>query len=88
VNEQGDPQTEHTEIVQPQSVPAQILKRRGAINLYYTAVGAIAAVVVFVPVISIWAAMPDVAWNGWMLSLGGFISLLGAQSVAQNGGAQ
>ena len=76
-------QGEHTELVQPQSVPAQILKRRGAINLYYTAVGAIAAVVVFVPVIAIFAAVPEPILNGWNFALAGLVAMVGAQTMQQ-----
>ena len=74
---------QHEEIVQPSNIPIQVLKRRGAINLYYTAVGALAAVVVFVPVITIFAVMPEQVWGGWNICIGGLIALIGAQGATQ-----
>ena len=71
------------DIIAPQSVPIQVLRRKGAINLYYTAVGALAAVVVFVPVIVIWAALPEQVWTGWNICIGGLIALIGAQGAQQ-----
>jgi hypothetical protein len=68
---------------QKQGVPVEVLKRKGAINLYYTAVGALAAVVVFVPVITIWAVLPEPVWNGWNICIGGLIALIGAQGATQ-----
>lgn len=70
------------------AVPMPILKRRGAINLYYIAVGALALMVLVLPVVDIWAVFPDVVWNGWLLSIGGLISLIGAQSTTQQGATQ
>jgi len=76
-------ETEQQEQPRPSFVPAPILKAKGAINLYYAAVGALPLVVLALPIISIWATFRDVVWNGWLLSIGGLISLLGAQSVQQ-----
>lgn len=74
---------QHEEIVAAQNIPIQVLKRKGSINLYYTAVGALAAVVVFVPIITIWAAMPEQIWGGWNICIGGLIALIGAQGAQQ-----
>ncbi len=78
--------------VQPKKsfVPMPILKRGGAINLYYTAVAALAIVVVMVPLLSLWAALPDQVWGGWNICIGGLVTLIGAQGATQNGqgGAQ
>lgn len=76
---------QHEEIAGPQksAVPMPILKKAGAINLYYTAVGALAAVVVFVPIITIWAVMPEQIWGGWNICIGGLIALIGAQGAQQ-----
>ena len=76
-----DEQQQDVEQPQAYGVPIQVLKRKGAINLYYTAVGALAAVVVFVPVITIWAAMPEQIWGGWNICIGGLIALIGAQGA-------
>jgi len=67
------------------AVPMPILKRRGAINLYYIAVGALAIVVVLIPVLSIWVTFPDQILGGWSICIGGLIAMIGVQSVAQNG---
>ena len=64
-------------------VPAPILKLKGAINLYYAAVAALAIVVVMIPVLAMFAAMPEQVWGGWNICIGGLVSLLGAQSVQQ-----
>ena len=69
--------------VQPAALPVEVLKNKRVINLYYVAVVALAAVVLLLPVIGIWAVFPDVVWNGWLLCIGGLISLIGAQSTAQ-----
>ncbi len=74
---------QHEDIVQPSNIPVQVLKRKGAINLYYTAVGALALVVVAVPVITIFAAMPEQIWGGWNICIGGLIALIGAQGATQ-----
>ena len=74
---------QHEEIVAAQNIPIQVLERKGSINLYYTAVGALAAVVVFVPIITIWAAMPEQIWGGWNICIGGLIALIGAQGAQQ-----
>ncbi len=66
-------------------VPMPILKRAGAINLYYTAVAALALVVVLVPILSMLAALPDQVWGGWNICIGGLVTLIGAQGAAQNG---
>ena len=76
---------QHTEFAGPaaQGVPVQVLKRKGAINLYYTAVGALAAVVVLVPVFTIFSVMPEQVWGGWNICIGGLIALVGAQGASQ-----
>ncbi len=74
---------QHEDIVQPSNIPVQVLKRKGAINLYYTAVGALALVVVAVPVITIFATMPEQIWGGWNICIGGLIALIGAQGATQ-----
>lgn len=66
-------------------VPMPILKKPGAINLYYTAVGALAIVVVLVPILSLWAVLPDQILGGWSICVGGLIAFIGAQGAAQNG---
>ena len=40
----GDEQTEHTELVQPQSVPVEILEQPGALDLYKFAIWALAGI--------------------------------------------
>lgn len=62
-------------------VPAPILKAKGAINLYYTAVAALAIVVVLVPFLAMFAAMPEQVWGGWNICIGGLIALIGAQGA-------
>jgi hypothetical protein len=72
----------------PQSVPNIVLKQKRAINLYFIAVGALAAVVVLIPILSILGrTMPPEIWSGWNVAMGGLIALIGAQSNGNTGGA-
>lgn len=68
------------------AVPMPILKKAGAINLYYIAVGALAIVVVLIPILSIWVALPDQILGGWSICIGGLIALIGQQGATQNSG--
>ena len=66
--------------LEPQSIPDVILKRKNAINLYFIAVGALAVVVVLIPLLSVFAdAFPAELWTGWNVCIGGLIALIGAQ---------
>ena len=65
----------------PQALPETIIKRKQAINLYMLAVGAIAAVVVMIPLLSVFApSFPPELWAGWNICIGGLIALIGSQS--------
>lgn len=73
--------------VRPLSLPDQILKRAQAINLYFIAVGALAAVVVLIPLVAVWVnPMPDQLWTGWTVCIGGLIAMLGAGSNGAGNG--
>ena len=63
---------------QPAGLPAEIARRRGAINLYFIAVGALALVVVVIPLVSVWGnTVPAELWTGWNVCIGGLIALIG-----------
>ena len=69
------------EVIEPQNIPEPIVKRREAIYLYFIAVGALAVVVVLIPLLSIVGrAMQPEIWAGWNVAMGGLIALIGAQS--------
>jgi len=77
-----------SEDIQPASVPETILKNKRAINLYFIAVGALAIVVVVIPLVSVWGnAVPDQLWTGWNVCIGGLIALIGAQGNSTQGGS-
>jgi hypothetical protein len=72
--------------IRPAALPAEIAKQKRAINLYFIAVGALAVVVVLIPVLSIFGReMQPEIWAGWNVAMGGLIALIGAQSGNQAG---
>lgn len=69
--------------IEPQAIPDVILKQKRAINLYFVAVGALAIVVVIIPLLSVFVSkFPPELWTGWNVCIGGLIALIGAQGRA------
>jgi uncharacterized membrane protein HdeD (DUF308 family) len=69
--------------LEPQAIPDVILKQKRAINLYFVAVGALAIVVVIIPLLSVFVStFPPELWTGWNVCIGGLIALIGAQGRA------
>ena len=72
---------------EPQAIPDVVLKQKRALNLYFIAVGALAIVVVVIPLVSVWGrTMPPELWTGWNVCIGGLIALIGAQGNSTQGG--
>lgn len=73
--------------IQPAALPTEVLKNKRAINLYFIAVGALAIVVVVIPLVSVWGnPVPDQLWTGWTVCIGGLIALIGAQGQGGSNG--
>jgi hypothetical protein len=73
--------------IQPAALPTEVLKNRRAINLYFIAVGALAIVVVVIPLVSVWGnTVPAELWTGWNVCIGGLIALIGAQGQGGSNG--
>ena len=72
---------------EPAAIPDVVLKQKRALNLYFIAVGALAIVVVLIPVLSRFGGtMPPEVWSGWQVCIGGLIALIGAQGNSTQGG--
>lgn len=69
--------------VEAQGIPAEVLKRKEASWFYLIAVGALALVVIGIPILSRFGEpIPSEVWSGWNICIGGLIALIG-QNQAQ-----